>query len=109
MVILGCIAMLNQAMMAPALFILGAAGFTLYPVAMAWACEKVVHHQLVAMNQALLLSYTIGSLIGPTFTAMLMQNYSDNLLFIMIAGVSFVYLMMLLRKAGHHPTPVAHA
>ena len=40
---------------------------------------------------------------------MLMQNYSDNLLFIMIAGVSFVYLMMLLRKAGHHPTPVAHA
>ncbi|MGZ0720628.1 MFS transporter [Kluyvera cryocrescens] len=108
-VILGCIAMLNQAMMAPALFILGAAGFTLYPVAMAWACEKVEHHQLVAMNQALLLSYTIGSLLGPTFTAMLMQNYSDNLLFIMIAGVSFVYLMMLLRKAGHHPTPVAHA
>ena len=108
-VILGCIAMLNQAMMAPALFILGAAGFTLYPVAMAWACEKVEHHQLVAMNQELLLSYTIGSLLGPTFTAMLMQNYSDNLLFIMIAGVSFVYLMMLLRKAGHHPTPVAHA
>ncbi len=90
--------------MAPALFILGAAGFTLYPVAMAWACEKVEHHQLVSMNQALLLSYTIGSLVGPTLTAMLMQNYSDNLLFIMIAGVSFVYLMMLLRKAGHHPT-----
>jgi UMF2 family putative MFS family transporter len=31
---------------------------------MAWACEKVEHHQLVAMNQALLLSYTIGSLLG---------------------------------------------
>ncbi|MFW0765012.1 MFS transporter [Trabulsiella odontotermitis] len=108
-VILGCVAMLSQAAMAPALFILGAAGFTLYPVAMAWACEKVQHHQLVAMNQALLLSYTIGSLLGPTFTAMLMQNYSDNLLFIMIAGVSFIYLLMLLRKVEHHPTPVAHA
>lgn len=34
-VILGSIAMLSQAAMAPALFILGAAGFTLYPVAMA--------------------------------------------------------------------------
>ncbi|MBM6487034.1 MFS transporter [Enterobacter hormaechei] len=108
-VIMGCIAMLSNAAMAPALFILGAAGFTLYPVAMAWACEKVEHHQLVAMNQALLLSYTIGSLLGPTFTAMLMQNYSDNLLFIMIASVSFIYLLMLLRKAGEHPTPVAHA
>jgi len=108
-VIMGCLAMLSNAAMAPALFILGAAGFTLYPVAMAWACEKVEHHQLVAMNQALLLSYTIGSLLGPTFTAMLMQNYSDNLLFIMFASVSFIYLLMLLRKAGEHPTPVAHA
>ncbi|WP_213782155.1 MFS transporter [Enterobacter kobei] len=108
-VIMSCLAMLSNAAMAPALFILGAAGFTLYPVAMAWACEKVEHHQLVAMNQALLLSYTIGSLLGPTFTAMLMQSYSDNLLFIMIASVSFIYLLMLLRKAGEHPTPVAHA
>ncbi|WP_236315629.1 MFS transporter [Enterobacter hormaechei] len=108
-VIMGCLAMLSNAAMAPALFILGAAGFTLYPVAIAWACEKVEHHQLVAMNQALLLSYTIGSLLGPTFTAMLMQNYSDNLLFIMIASVSFIYLLMLLRKVGEHPTPVAHA
>ncbi len=108
-VILGCVAMLSNAAMGPALFVLGAAGFTLYPVAMAWACEKVEHHQLVAMNQALLLSYTVGSLLGPTFTSMLMQSYSDNLLFVMIAGVAFVYLLMLLRKAGHHPTPVAHA
>lgn len=108
-VILGCLLMLSHAAMGPVLFVLGAAGFTLYPVAMAWACEKVEHHQLVAMNQALLLSYTIGSLLGPTLTAMLMQSYSDNLLFVMIAGVAFAYLLMLLRKAGHHPTPVAHA
>ncbi|HEY3588997.1 MAG TPA: MFS transporter [Buttiauxella sp.] len=108
-IILGCMAMLSNAAMGPALFVLGAAGFTLYPVAMAWACEKVEHHQLVAMNQALLLSYTVGSLLGPTFTSMLMQSYSDSLLFVMIAGVAFVYLLMLLRKAGHHTTPVAHA
>ena len=108
-VILGCFAMLGNAAMAPALFVLGTAGFTLYPVAMAWACEKVDHHQLVAMNQALLLSYTVGSLLGPTLTSMLMQSYSDSLLFIMIASVSFIYLLMLMRKAGEHPTPVAHA
>lgn len=108
-VILGAMAMLGNAAMGPVLFILGAAGFTLYPVAMAWACEKVEQHQLVAMNQALLLSYTIGSLLGPTFTSLLMQHYSDKLLFVMIASVSFIYLLMLLRKMGEHPTPVAHA
>ncbi|BEJ48845.1 MFS transporter [Aeromonas dhakensis] len=108
-VILGCGAMLGGVAMGPALFILGAAGFTLYPVAMAWACEKVEHHQLVAMNQALLLSYTIGSLLGPAYTALLMQHFSDNLLFIMIAGVALLYLLMLLRPMGKHSTPVAHA
>jgi UMF2 family putative MFS family transporter len=39
---------------------------------------------------------------------MLMQNFSDSLLFIMIASVSFIYLLMLLRKTGHKPNSVAH-
>ncbi|ADU68642.1 MFS transporter [Pantoea sp. At-9b] len=108
-IILGAIAMLSDAAMAPALFVLGLAGFTLYPVAMSWACETVAHHELVAMNQALLFSYTLGSLVGPGTTAMLMQSYSDRLLFVMIAGVALVYLVMLLRKADQHATPVAHA
>ena len=109
MVILGALAMLSQLAMVPALFILGCSCFTLYPVAMSWACEKVAHHELIAMNQALLLSYTIGSLLGPVTTSLLMEHYSDNVLFTMIAAVSFVYLLMLLRKADHQTTPVAHA
>jgi len=108
-VILGSIAMLSGYAMAPTLFILGCAGFTLYPVAMSWACEKVNAEELVAMNQALLMSYTIGSLAGPTMTAMLMQSYSDRLLFVMIAVVSLVYLVMLMRKADHTHNPVATA
>jgi len=63
----------------------------------------------VAMNQALLLSYTVGSLVGPSATAMLMQRYSDHLLFVMIAGVALIYLAMLLRKPDHHQTPVTTA
>ncbi|GAJ87507.1 putative major facilitator superfamily transporter [Erwinia amylovora NBRC 12687 = CFBP 1232] len=108
-VILGALAMLGNAAMAPALFLLGCAGFTLYPVAMSWACETVANHELVAMNQALLLSYTVGSLVGPAMTSILMQNYSDRLLFVMIAAVALVYLVMLLRKTDRHATPIAHA
>jgi len=108
-IILCSIAMLGGYAMAPTLFILGCAGFTLYPVAMSWACEKVSAEELVGMNQALLMSYTIGSLLGPMMTAMLMQNYSDQSLFVMIAVVCLVYLVMLLRKADRHHTPVATA
>lgn len=106
-VIIGSLAMLMNAALVPSLFVLGAAGFTLYPVAMAWACEKVAQHQLVAMNQALLLSYTVGSLVGPSLTSMLMERFSDGLLFVMIASVSLVYLMMLLKKGQRHSRPVA--
>lgn len=110
-VIIGCIAMLSIShyAMAPSLFLLGCAGFTLYPVAMSWACEKVRPDELVAMNQALLLSYTLGSLCGPSVAAVLMQSYSDRLLFVLIAVVAMIYLMLLLRKADHHPTPLAAA
>jgi UMF2 family putative MFS family transporter len=110
-VILASVAMLGNYAMAPSLFILGCAGFTLYPVAMSWACEKALPHELVAMNQALLMSYTIGSLLGPSMTALLMQNYSDRVLFVMIAAVALVYLLMLLKKQkpDHHHTPFAAA
>lgn len=68
-------------------------------------------HELVAMNQALLMSYTIGSLLGPSMTALLMQNYSDRVLFVMIAAVALVYLLMLLKKQkpDRHHTPFAAA
>ncbi len=109
MIILGAIAMCNNVPMMPALFILGCASFTLYPVAMSWACESVRHHQLITMNQALLLSFTTGSLIGLGMTAMLMQNYFDKMLFVVVASVALVYLVMLLRKADRPATPMAHA
>lgn len=109
MVILGAIAMLTQMAVVPALFLLGTACFTLYPVAMSWACEKVAQHELITMNQTLLLSYTGGSLLGPLVISLMMEHFSDNMLFTAIGGVSFVYLLMLLRKADQQITPVAHA
>lgn len=54
------------------------------------------------MNQALLMSYTIGSLAGPATVAALMQQYSDDVLFVMIAGIALVYLLMLMKKTDHH-------
>lgn len=108
-VIVACVALLSvgHLVMAPALFLLGGAGFTLYPVAMSWACETVRHEELVAMNQSLLLSYTVGSLVGPSMTAALMQTYSDRVLFVLIAAVALVYLAMLLKKSDRHPKPLA--
>ncbi len=110
LVIIGALAMLLHAPLLPALFILGSAGFSLYPVAMSWACEKVSADELVTMAQSLLLSYTTGSLIGPALTSWLMQSINDNMLFFVIGVVAGVYLVFLLRSTNQQPSiPVAHA
>lgn len=109
MVMLGSIAMMVSLPFIPSLFILGTASFTLYPMAMTWACERVPHRELITMSQALLLSYTVGTLVGPAVISIVMDIWSDNLLFGMLFVVSFIYLMILLRKAKQQSTPLAHA
>jgi UMF2 family putative MFS family transporter len=108
MIVVACvIALFEPTMIAPVLMILGCFGFTLYPLAMAWACEKVNSDEVVAMNQTLLLSYTLGSLAGPALTAMLMQNVSDQCLFIMIACAAMLYLTQLFYRTNHQqPLPI---
>lgn len=105
----GAVAMFSDTAMGPSLFLMGCAGFTLYPVAMYWACHSVTQDELVTMNQALLLSYTVGSLMGPAVTAVMMHHFSDNLLFITIALAALIYLVILERHANHPVTPVAQA
>lgn len=109
MIIFGSLAMIIHFPKFPALFILGAAGFSLYPVAMSWACEQVKRNELVTMAQALLLSYTTGSLTGPMLTALMMESWSDDMLFVTIAVVACLYLVLLMRHAKRHSTPLAHA
>ncbi len=97
--------------MAPALFILGCAGFTLYPVAMSWACEKAMPHELVAMNQALVDELHHRQPVGPVDDGAADAKLFRPMLFVMIAAVALVYLMMLLRKQkpDRHHTPFAAA
>ncbi|EPC5193028.1 MFS transporter [Edwardsiella piscicida] len=109
LLILGSLVMLSTPQGAlAALVILGGAGFTLYPVAMSWACERADRHELVAMNQALLMSYTLGSLAGPTLVALLMQHFSDRWMFVTIAAIALCYGLMLWRRPeGHSALPAA--
>lgn len=93
--------MLKGGLMAPSLIALGLAGFSLYPVAMAWGCEEASRDELVTMNQLLLLSYSLGTLAGPSLTSFLMQRYSDNWMPMVIALVALSFMPMLMLGGGH--------
>lgn len=91
---------LKGGLMAPSLIALGLAGFSLYPVAMAWGCEDASRDELVTMNQLLLLSYSIGTLAGPSLTSFLMQRYSDNWMPVVIALVALAFMPVLMLGGG---------
>lgn len=91
---------LKEGLMAPSLIALGLAGFSLYPVAMAWGCEDASRDELVTMNQLLLLSYSIGTLAGPSLTSFLMQRYSDNWMPMVIALVALSFMPVLMLGGG---------
>ncbi len=77
MLILGAIAMLSNTAMAPALFVLGPSGFTLYPVAMSsGAVKRCSIGELVGRGMtALLMQYYTDGLVVPGMIALLLQNY----------------------------------
>ncbi|MGL4600708.1 MAG: MFS transporter [Plesiomonas sp.] len=95
-----CWLMLDNArwVLAIALVGLGFAAFTLYPIAMAQASEQVEKHELVAMNQTLLLSYTLGSFSGPLVCSWMIELMGYNGLFALIALVNVLFMILLLRQ-----------
>lgn len=55
----------NYFVMIVALALLGMSSFALYPLAISLACDKLDSSYIVAATQVMLLSYSIGSVIGP--------------------------------------------
>lgn len=66
---------------------LGGAMHTLYPVAVAHANDRAAEGEFVAVSSGLLLTFGIGSTLGPAVAAPLMQFFQPQILFVFLAGV----------------------
>ncbi|PHM69848.1 MFS transporter [Xenorhabdus kozodoii] len=58
-----------------ALALLGMSSFALYPIAITLACDKLDASYIVAASQVMLLSYSIGSAIGPLVAGHFMRQH----------------------------------
>lgn len=81
-----------------AIILLGATIYTIYPISMAWACSCVRKQEIVSMNQAMLLTNTLGSLVAPAVIAFIMDKLSNTYLFISFAIISLYFVVLLLVK-----------
>lgn len=81
------------------LFMLGAAAFALYPVAITLACRNVDTSQIVAAAELMLLSYSIGSVLGPVIAGLSMGMTSSLFPYLGICfAVTFIYMLISAKR-----------
>jgi len=88
-----------------AIILLGATIYTIYPISMAWACSCVRKQDIVAMNQAMLLTNTLGSLVAPAVIAFVMDKMNNTYLFVSFAIISLYFIALLVKKRGIDAQP----
>ncbi|OGN64697.1 MAG: hypothetical protein A3E80_00385 [Chlamydiae bacterium RIFCSPHIGHO2_12_FULL_49_9] len=66
----------------------GGFSFTIYPLSMAYACQKFQESEIVAATGGFVLSYSIGAVVGPFLASVAMGHFGHLSLFYFLAGVS---------------------
>jgi MFS family permease len=68
----------------------GGTAAAIYPLSIAHACDYVEHRQMLAASSGLLLSWALGSAIGPLVGAAVMGQFGDAALFLMLASAALL-------------------
>ncbi|WP_234000041.1 MFS transporter [Pseudoalteromonas sp. T1lg76] len=86
--------------LALAVLLLGAASFALYPIAIDLGCQQLQERYMISAAQVMLLSYSVGSVLGPLFAEPFMahQHGFFTYLFITLAFSAIYILLASLRS-----------
>lgn len=77
------------------LFLLGAASFALYPIAITLACRNLCDTKIVAAAELMLLSYSLGSVFGPLLAGKLMAEPSGLMLYFAACfSATLIYMLI---------------
>ncbi len=66
----------------------GGFSFTLYPLSMAYVCEKVPEEQLISATGGFVLSYGLGAIVGPLCAPIAMDLFGPAGLFYFLSFIS---------------------
>ncbi|WP_263081473.1 MFS transporter [Endozoicomonas sp. Mp262] len=79
------------------LFLIGGTTFALYPIAISHGCDHMKPTDIVAGTQGLLLSYSLGSCIGPVVAGFFMHYLNGGLMLYFVLVMGLLTLFFLLR------------
>ncbi len=86
-------------------WVFGGFSFTIYPLSMAYTCERVKDHQIVEATGGFVLSYGIGAIAGPLLAPLAMDYFGAHGLFYFLAGISFFLGVMSLKRPAPETSP----
>ncbi|TVP13353.1 MFS transporter [Shewanella sp. KCT] len=76
-------------------FILGAASFALYPIAISLACDRLPSIKIVSATEVMLLCYSLGSVAGPLLALTLSNKGHGMMIYLAICLLSTCLYMLL--------------
>ncbi len=79
----------------------------LYAIAVAHAFDHAAAEDFVATSSGMLLSFGIGSIIGPLAASMIMSNTGPSGLYIMIIGSNILMVIFILARVLTRQAPTA--
>ena len=79
------------------LFLIGGTTFAIYPIAISHGCDHMKPTGIVAGTQGLLLSYSLGSCIGPVIAGFFMHYLNGGLMLYFALVMGLLTLFFLLR------------
>ncbi|WP_392566840.1 MFS transporter [Utexia brackfieldae] len=105
---LACVMLIIGIFPVIAAIIMGATIYTVYPLAMAWACSTVNKQEIILMNQAMLFVNTLGSLVAPAIISFFMTEYGNNSLFVCFILIALLFAVLLMLSARVKRPALSH-
>ena len=79
-------------------YIFGGFSFTIYPLSMAYACEKLTDDQIVPATGGFVLSYGLGAIAGPLIAPLAMNALGSPGLFYFLGAITFLLALFGMKK-----------
>ncbi len=84
--------------------------FPAYALCVAHANDLVHRKRAVEVSSALLMTFSIGAILGPLLASLLMAEMGNRALFLHVAAAQVLLVLIMVLRIGRRPSlPVEHA
>ena len=101
--IIGILTTRDSVLLSSSYMLLGASVFSIYPISISLACDNLSISKIVSATEIMLLSYSVGSVVGPV-AAQGFKHYNNGLVTYLGVCMLTMCIYMLIKSATSKPS-----